>query len=62
MKPKGKELECQECTNIFTIKTASKDPVSFCPFCGEDIIVEEDFDEEDEDLEDDYIDLDEEEN
>jgi rRNA maturation endonuclease Nob1 len=52
-KLKPNEIECVECTNVFKVKTASKDPVCFCPFCGEEVIVEIDEDEiDEEDLED----------
>jgi rRNA maturation endonuclease Nob1 len=33
---------CQECETDFSIQQSGFDPVSFCPFCGVEIEVEED--------------------
>lgn len=44
------EHECDSCAERFIVKFFNKQVISFCPFCGDDILV----DEEDEDLEDEY--------
>lgn len=69
--PKRKKTgTCTECDLSFEVKVDSKEPISFCPFCGEEAIDDipkpllntfEDMDEfEDEDyfesIEDDYED------
>lgn len=32
-----REKYCYGCDTTFVIKTASKEPVKFCPFCCEDL-------------------------
>jgi len=44
-----KEYACFSCDTHFTIKTESGEPVKFCPFCGEDLEIEDGNDFEDED-------------
>lgn len=57
MKRKQTEIECAECTNTFIVKSTTKDPICFCPFCGEEVIVE-DVNDDDEDLEEEDFDED----
>jgi rRNA maturation endonuclease Nob1 len=40
-------IECQECGNGATIYTTSKEDITFCPFCGEPILLEAPVPEED---------------
>lgn len=36
---KKKDIECASCTNTFKLTTSCKEPISFCPFCGENCVV-----------------------
>lgn len=40
-------LECAECLNSCIIQTTQIESISFCPFCGEALVIE--FDENDTD-------------
>ncbi len=44
---------CQNCDIKFTVKYDSMEPIGFCPFCGEQIQVDDD-DDDDDGEEDDY--------
>ena len=58
-KPTQYKLECIECNSSYTIKYQGKESVSYCPICGEDLVVEPDdvdiFEDEDDTYEEDYI-------
>lgn len=48
------KCECENCLNSFTVVSdCGDDAIAFCPFCGEDILMPELFDDEEDDLDDD---------
>ena len=44
-----KKLQCAECMEEFTVTTKSHQPITYCVFCNEALIIEDDEDDEDED-------------
>lgn len=38
MAKKKRKFHCAECDNEFTINYSGKDPLSCCPFCGEELL------------------------
>jgi len=64
-KKKELQLLCSECDSCFQIKHTTKNPIEFCPFCGEDLAIKDDsspllndFESLDEFEEEDYYDED----
>jgi hypothetical protein len=53
-------LECAECLNTCLIQSSQNESISFCPFCGEALVVEfsDDADELFSDIDDDTEDTD----
>lgn len=43
-----KWYECESCLSEFRVVSDTSDDVEYCPFCGADIVDEEDYDDEDE--------------
>lgn len=38
------EYSCSYCENEFTVLSEAEDTVEFCPFCGEDLLPDDDDD------------------
>jgi len=37
-------IECEDCGNTFTVEYEGKDPIVYCPFCGDEIeLIEDDY-------------------
>jgi hypothetical protein len=51
-------IECSECDVTSNVTSESQEPVVFCPFCGADVNIP--FDDDDDDFDDDWLDEDDE--
>jgi uncharacterized Zn finger protein (UPF0148 family) len=46
------KIECPNCDIVYSVLYEVREPICFCPFCGEEIVTEEDDDDFEKEVDD----------